>query len=116
VQRAQEQQAEAAVQAARARAEDLRKGQRAPELAVFDAELAAARARLREAEAEYGRIAPLVRRGIYAPARLDQVRAQRDTARAEVAAVEQRRQVGALGGRDDAVDAALQQVAQAEGG
>lgn len=114
VQRAQTRQAEAAVEAARARAEDLRKGQRAPELEVFDAELEAARARLREAEAQYGRVAPLTARGIYAPARLDQARAERDAARAQVEAMRRRREVGTLGAREDAVAAALQQVVQAE--
>ena len=92
VQRAQAGSAAAAVGAAEARAEDLRKGQRAEELSVFDAELAAAEAAEREAEAEYARIEPLVRQGIYAPARLDQVRAARDSARARTAAV-RRRQV-----------------------
>lgn len=116
VQQAQERGAAAAVEAARARAEDLRKGQREQELEVFDAELAAAQAQLREAEASYARIEPLVRRGIYAPARLDQERAARDTARAQVEAVRRRRQVGALGGREDALRAADQQIVQAEGG
>ncbi|HEX8569834.1 MAG TPA: HlyD family efflux transporter periplasmic adaptor subunit [Caulobacteraceae bacterium] len=115
VQQSQEQQAAAALDAARARAEDLRKGQRQPELEVFDAETLAAQAQLREAEAEYARIAPLVRRGIYAPARLDQVRAARDTARAQLAAIRQRREVGTLGGRQDAIVAAEAQAAQAEG-
>ncbi len=116
VQQAQERGAAAAVEAARARADDLRKGQRAQELDVFDAELAAAQAQLREAEASYARIEPLVRRGIYAPARLDQERATRDTARAQVEAVRRRRQVGTLGAREDALRAAEQQIAQAEGG
>ena len=83
---------------------------------MIDAELAAARARLREAEAEYGRIAPLVTRGIYAPARLDQVTAARDSARAEVEAIRRRREVAALGARRDAIAAADQQVRQAQGG
>ncbi|MFA4892879.1 MAG: biotin/lipoyl-binding protein, partial [Brevundimonas sp.] len=78
VQRAQAAGAAAAVGAAEARAEDLRKGQRAEELSVFDAEMQAALATERVAEADYARIAPLVRQGIYAPARLDQVRAARD--------------------------------------
>ncbi|CAN5233224.1 HlyD family efflux transporter periplasmic adaptor subunit [soil metagenome] len=116
VQQAQERGAAAAVEAARARADDLRKGQREQELEVFDAELAAAQAQLREAEASYARIEPLVRRGIYAPARLDRERAARDTARAQVEAVRRRRQVGALGGREDALRAADQQIVQAEGG
>lgn len=114
VQQAQESQALAALQVARERVQDLRKGQRGPELEVFDAEAAAARARLKEAEADYARIAPLVRRGIYAPARLDQVGAARDSARAELKAVRRRREVGTLGGREDAVAAAQAQVVQAE--
>jgi HlyD family secretion protein len=116
VQRAQADSAAAAVGAAEARADDLRKGQRAEELSVFDAELAAAEATQREAEAEYGRIEPLVRRGIYAPARLDQVRAARDAARAQTAAVRRRREVATLGARQDALRQAEQQAAQAEGG
>lgn len=116
VQRAQAESAAAAAAAAEARVDDLRKGQRAQELAVLDAQLAAARAKLREAEAEYGRIEPLVRQGIYAPARLDQVRAARDSARAEVEAARRRREAAALGGRDDAVIAAEQQARQAQGG
>jgi len=110
---AQRDQAAAALAAAQARAEDARKGQRPAELSVYDAERAAAQAQLREAQTEFNRIAPLVRRGIYAPARLDQVRAARDTAAAQVRTVERRRAVGALGARPDAVVAAEAQVEQA---
>lgn len=107
--------AEAGVAAAEARARDLRQGQRAQELAVIDAELRAAEAQERQADADYARIEPLVRRGIYAPARLDQVRAARDTARAQTAAVRQRREVAELGARDEAVRQAEAQTVQAEG-
>jgi len=116
VQRAQAGSAAAAVGAAEARVEDLRKGQRAEELSVLDAELAAAEAAEREAEAEYGRIEPLVRQGVYAPARLDQVRAARDAARAQTAAVRRRREVATLGARRDAVAAAERQAEQAASG
>lgn len=116
VQRAQAESAAAAVGAAEARAEDLRKGQRAEELSVFDAELAAAEAAEREAEAEYGRIEPLARRGIHAPARLDQARAARDAARARTAAARRRREVARLGARQDAIAQAEQQARQAAGG
>ncbi len=116
VQQAQAESAAAAVGAAEARVEDLRKGQRKEELSVLDAELVAAEAAQREAEAEYGRIEPLVRRGIYAPARLDQVRAARDAARAQTAAVRRRREVATLGARRDAVAAAERQAEQAKGG
>lgn len=115
-QRAQVEAAEAGVAAARAQADDLRLGQREQELSIIDAELAAARARLNEAEAEYGRIAPLVERGIYAPARLDQVTAARDAARAQVETVRRRREAAMLGARRDAIAAADQQVRRAEGG
>lgn len=116
VQRAQADGAAAAVGAAEARADDLRKGQRAEELSVFDAELAAAEAGERAAEADYARIEPLVRQGVYAPARLDQVRAARDAARAQTAAVRRRREVAALGARQDAISQAELQAVQAEGG
>ena len=116
VQRAQADSAAAAVGAAEARAQDLRKGQRAEELSVFDAELAAAQASERAAEADYGRIEPLVRQGIYAPARLDQVRAALDAARAQTAAVRRRRDVAAMGARQDAIAQAEQQALQAGGG
>lgn len=110
----QRDQAAAALEAARARAEDVRKGQRPTELSVFDAELSAARAALRQATAEYDRVEPLARRGYYAPARLDQARAARDTATAEVRAVERRRAVGTLAARPDAIAAADAAVAQAQ--
>lgn len=115
VQRAQADSAAAGVAAAQARAEDLRKGQRAEELSVFDAQLQAALADERQAEADYSRIEPLVRRGIYAPARLDQVRAARDAARAQTAAVRRQREVATLGARQDAIAQAEQQAAQAAG-
>jgi len=113
---AQADSAQAGVRVAEARAQDLRQGQRAQELAVIDAELRAAEALEREAQAEYARIEPLVRRGIYAPARLDQVRAARDSARAQTAAVRDRRQVAELGARQDAQRAADEQTIQAEAG
>jgi len=116
VQRAQAESAAAGVGAAQARVEDLTKGQREEELSVYDAELQAALASERQADADYNRITPLVRQGIYAPARLDQVRAARDAARAQTAAVRRRREVATLGARQDAVAQARQQVAQAEGG
>lgn len=110
---AQRDQAAAALAAAEARAEDASKGQRPAELSVYDAERAAAQAQLREAQTEFNRIEPLVRKGIYAPARLDQVRAARDTAAAQVRTIERRRNVGTLGARPDAQVAAGAQVEQA---
>ncbi len=110
---AQRDRAAAVLAEAQARLDDARKGQRPQELAVFDAQRAAARAAYDQADAEYGRIAPLVRKGIYAPARLDAARAARDTAAANVRAIERQRQAGTLGARADAVLAAEAVVKQA---
>jgi HlyD family secretion protein len=114
VQRAQESQAAAAVEAARARAEDLRKGQRGPELEVFDAELAAAQAQLREAEPSTPASRP-------SSGAASTPRAARPGARrARHRRAQARRCAGAgrwgtLGGREDAIAAAEAQAAQAQG-
>ncbi|MBQ1543539.1 MAG: HlyD family efflux transporter periplasmic adaptor subunit [Caulobacteraceae bacterium] len=105
----------AAVAQAEAQARDARKGQRPAEQAVFDAQAASAQAQLREARADLDRVRPLVARGIYAPARLDQARATYDAAVAAVSTVERQKRVGALGARADAVAAADAAAAQARG-
>jgi HlyD family secretion protein len=109
-------QAAAQVAMARAQLEDARKGQRPQELAVYDAERLAAVARVNEAQAEFDRVQPLVARGVYAKARLDQAKAGLDAARANAVAVGRRKAVGSLGGRSDAVAAAEAAVAAAEQG
>ncbi|MET3663902.1 HlyD family efflux transporter periplasmic adaptor subunit [Caulobacter sp. 1776] len=106
-------QAAAQVAIAEAQLRDAEKGQRPQELAVYDAERAAAEAQVRQAQADFNRISPLVRKGIYAPAKLDQVKAALDTARANAAAVARRKNVGELGARPDAVNAARSAVASA---
>lgn len=110
---AQRDRAAAALAEAEARLDDARKGQRPQELAVFDAQRAAAQAQFDQASAEYNRIAPLVRQGIYAPARLDSARTARDSAAAQVRAIARQRDAGTLGARPDAVRAAEFQVQQA---
>lgn len=107
-------QAEAELEAARALARDARTGQRPAELGVIEAELRAAQARAREARADYARIAPLVAQGIYAPARLDQARAARDSANAQAQAVSQRLETATLGAREQQIAAADERVRQAE--
>jgi HlyD family secretion protein len=106
-------QAAAQVAIAEAQLRDAEKGQRPQELAVYDAERAAAQAQVRQAQADFDRVAPLVRKGIYAPAKLDQVKAALDTARANAATVARRKDVGTLGARPDAVNAAQSAVASA---
>jgi HlyD family secretion protein len=110
---AQRDQAEAEVAAAAAQAADARKGQRPSELAALDAEAAAAEARARDAAADLRRIRPLVQRGIYAPARLDDARAANEAAQAAAAAARRRRETAALGAREDQIRAAEARAAEA---
>ena len=113
---AQRQQAQAEVGAAEAQAQDARKGLRPVELAVYDANNAAAEARASDAAADMRRVQPLVRKGIYAPARLDDVRAALQTANAQVVAARRQRDAAALGAREGQVEAADSRVAQAQAG
>lgn len=113
---AQRQQAQAEVGAAEAQAQDARQGLRPVELAVYDANIAAAEARARDAQADMRRVEPLVRKGIYAPARLDDVRAALQTANAQVTAARRQRDAAALGAREGQVEAADSRVAQAQAG
>lgn len=112
--RAQYDQAAADATAASAQADDARKGQRPSEMAVFEANIAAAEARLRDAQADLRRIEPLVRQGWYAPARLDDIKAAVDAADAQVRGARKQRDTAALGARADQVKAADARVAQAE--
>lgn len=112
--RAQYDQAAAEAQAAAAQAQDARKGQRAVELAVFDANVAAAEAHARDAQADLRRIRPLVQQGWYAAARLDDARAAVDSADAQVRAAKRQRDAAALGAREDQVRAADARLVQAQ--
>lgn len=114
--RAARDQAGAEVEAAQAQAADARKGQRPVELAVFDANLAAAEASLRDAASVLRRVRPLVQQGIYAKARLDDAQAAHDAAAAQVAAAKRQRQAAALGAREDQIRAADSRVQQAGAG
>ena len=106
-------QASAEVSTAQAQAADARKGQRPVELAVFEANVAAAEATLRDAEATLRRVRPLAEKGFYAKAQLDDAQAARDAAAAQVAATRKQRQAAALGAREDQIRAADSRVAQA---
>ncbi len=113
---AQQAQAQAEVGAAQAQARDARRGLRPVELAVYDANIAVAQARARDAAADLRRVQPLVAKGIYAPARLDDVRAALQTANAQLTAARRQRDAAALGARDGQVQAADSRVAQAQAG
>jgi HlyD family secretion protein len=110
---AQGQQARAELEAAQAQAEDARLGQRAPEIAILEADLASAEAAARETRIALNRADQLVRRGIYARVRLDEARAAHDSAAARVAAARNRIEVATLGQRQDQIRAADARVAQA---
>jgi len=111
--RAQVDQASAEAAAAAAQADDARKGQRPSELAVFEANIAAADARARDARADLRRIEPLVRQGWHAPSRLDDVKAAADAAEAQARSARKQRDTAALGARADQVRVADARVAQA---
>ena len=109
-------QAQAQVAAAQAQAQDARKGRRPLELAVYDANVAAAEAQVREAAAVLGRVRPLVQKGVYAPARLDDAQAAHDAAQAQLRAARRQRDAATLGAREDQVRAADSQVSVAQAG
>jgi HlyD family secretion protein len=111
---AQRDQLAAEVATAQSEARDVRKGQRPVELAVFDADVAAAEARARDAVAILRRTEPLVRKGIYAPARLDDARASAQAAQAQVTAARRQRDAAALGSREDQIRAADSRVREAQ--
>jgi HlyD family secretion protein len=110
---AQSEQAEADLAAARAQAEDARSGQRPPEIGILEADLAAAEAAAREARIALDRAQALVRRGIYARVRLDEARAQHQSAVARVTAARRRIEVAELGQRAGQIRAADARVALA---
>jgi HlyD family secretion protein len=113
---AQKTQAAEAVVTAQAQAEDARKGQRPAELAVFDANIAAAEARARDARALLRRTTILAAKGFDSQARLDDARAAHDAAVAQVAAARRQREAAALGARQDQVRAADSRVREAQAG
>lgn len=110
---AQRDEAGAEVSAARAQADDARQGQRPVELAIFDASIAAAEATARDAGAILRRVRPLVEKGVYAKARLDDAQSTYDAAQAQVRAAKRQREAAALGARKDQIRAADSRVQQA---
>jgi HlyD family secretion protein len=113
---AQKNQAEAQVATASAQALDARKGVRPVELAVYDANVAAAEARARDSAAALRRVRILAQKGIYAPARLDDAKADYDAAAAQVVAARRQRDAATLGSRIDQIRAADSRVAEAQAG
>jgi HlyD family secretion protein len=109
-------QAAAQVMAAQAQAVDARKGQRPTELAVLDANIAAAEAKARDAEAALRRVSILAGKGFESKAALDDARANAQFAAAAAAAARKQRDAAALGSRADQIRAADARVTEAQAG
>jgi HlyD family secretion protein len=109
-------QAAAEVAQAQAQAVDARKGQRPLELAVLDANIAAAEAKARDAEAALRRVAFLEAKGFDSKAALDDAKANAQSAEAAVKAARKQRDVGDLGARADQIRAADARVNEAQAG
>ena len=107
-------QAAAQVAAAQAQAVDARKGERPLELAVLDANVAAAEAKARDADAALRRISALEAKGFESKSALDDAQANAQSADAQVKAARKQRGVGTLGSREDQIRAADARVSEAQ--
>ena len=99
---------------ARANRDDLSKGKRPTEIAEIEARLAEVRAALALWEAELTRREKLFRDHIIPDTEVDQARAQRDVAQAQLEAVTAELATARLGGREDEIRAAEADVAARE--
>lgn len=113
---AEQARAQAAVERAEAELEDLSKGARAEEIRVQEAELAEARATLRNAEVDLVRQQELKGTAAYIQAKYDSALAARDQAKARVKALKAGIDVSNLPARADRIDAARRAVTEAEAG
>lgn len=107
-------QALAETEAAKSLAADAKRGQRPAELGVIEAQLAAARAVLNEADTSLKRVQPLAAAGAASKAQLDSAVAAHATADANVRAIDKQLQAARLGAREDQARAAQDRVRQAE--
>ncbi len=106
-------QAEAALARAQAQLADLKLGKRPEEIAVLEAEVRSARARLNDANRTLERIKGLAGRGIAAQAQLDQAETAQETAAADLNQAEANLAVGKLPARPEEIRAAENQVKEA---
>jgi HlyD family secretion protein len=107
-------QAQAELAAAQAQAVDARKGERPLELAVLDANIAAAEAKARDAEITLRRVATLEAKGFDSRSALDDAKANAQSADAALKAAKKQRDVATLGSRADQIRAADARVSQAQ--
>jgi HlyD family secretion protein len=109
-------QALAQVEAAQAQAIDARKGERPVELAVLQANVAAAEAHARDAQATLRRMTALALAGVQSQQALDDARASAQAAQAQLEAADRQRAAATLGQRQDLIRAADARVAEAQAG
>lgn len=112
--RAQVNQAQANVAAAQARMDQLRSGSRPQEKLKDKAAVLQAEANLRNAEAEYERMAQLYPAGVVSKSEVDRAVMQRDGARAMVQAARQSSEMTNIGPRVEEIRAAAAEVRQVQ--
>ncbi len=110
--RAQVNQAQANVAVAQARVDQLRSGSRPQEKLKDKAAVLQAEANLRNAEAEYERVAQLYPAGVVSKAEVDRAVMQRDSLRAQVEAARQSSEMTNIGPRVEEIRRANAQVRQ----
>lgn len=106
--------AEAALAQAGAELADMKKGKRPEEIAVLEATVVAAKARLDEAERTLARTRDLNTRGIATDAALDEAETRAETAAADLRQAEASLAVAHLPARAETIAAAAAQVSRAE--
>lgn len=107
-------QAKAGVAAAEARLRELQAGSRVEEIASAKASAAASAAELVNARVEHERLAQLVAAGVSSPQELDRAKSARDVAQARLAADRSNADLVEKGPRQEVIDAAQAQLAQAQ--
>jgi HlyD family secretion protein len=107
-------QAEAELQRAKAQLANLRQGQRPPEIAVIDAQIAEAQAALDNARRNFERQQALFERRVTSEAQLDQAREAISVAEARVTAAERQKDVAAMPARTPEIEAGERAVEAAE--
>lgn len=107
-------QAEAELMRARAQLANLQQGQRPPEIAVIDAQIAEAQASLDKARNDFARQQALFERKVTSAAQLDQAREAISVAEARLAATERQKEVAAMPARTPEIDAGERAVQAAQ--
>jgi HlyD family secretion protein len=107
-------QAKAELARAEAELQNLLHGQRPPEIAVIEAQIAEAKASLLNAQKDFERQRQLFERGVTAESRLDQAREAVSVAEARVATVQRQKEVAEMPARTPEIEAARRAVEAAE--